>query len=305
VNLGAAEPLDRILSLRAHPDDKVRLAGAAALKAVGRKTRYVEFVYSLAPHLQLKLVSLAEENPSRVELLFDPDAATRARAFRGYVFRHEKGYPDEPVVVLGLQDSCREVQQDALQMAAKAAEATPAVVEALLLILQDADPDEWFMLPVRWGRRTVLRDAIDCLLAFGSPHGAPGLLKLLDVPSHDRNRHGILCKLLIASREKRAVLNLIRAPRDMRAIPFHRGQTILGSTCPADQLLRVLVRLTEQEERTYRFVVAGECDELVGFEGIDDREAAWRRFDAWWKENKNKPPYAEATPLPVGQGVDR
>ncbi len=299
----ATSPIDSLLLAMGNPSSKVRNAAANTLEALGRKVRLTESLCALPGNLQAKLQLLLARDEARILKLFDKTPSARAESFLAYALHDDPTFPDEPVVVLGLIDESRKVQVAAIRLAAQAGRPSPAVTGGLLRIIRDAHPHEWITYRIEWQDPMTLRHAIAALAKLRSPHSAAGLLELLLKKQELANIHrqAVLCKLLAASGNKRAIRNLLVLPRDDSCDwSFGVNLETVASSSFSDQVLRALVSLTDQDEKHYRFHMEGSLDELVGFATNQDRETAWKRFETWWKNSRDKEPYASLKPLPVG-----
>jgi hypothetical protein len=113
----------------------------------------------------------------------------------------------------------------------------------------------------------------------------------------------LLAQTLAATGETRAIpmlCELLQRP-DSHVWSSQIDNKTLVSFSDRDNVLYALLMLTGQVSQDYKLMVheQGEGQTMIGFPNPEARKAAVEKFQLWWREHQDQPPYKNLIPLAV------
>ncbi len=156
-------------------------------------------------------------------------------------------------------------------------------------------------------------EVLKALRQIKSKRAAPILLSMMvarsDPFSYQSNFNAdavlaVLAQTLAATGETRAIPLLVEllqgSDTRLSSMPVDNK---MWSFSNRDNALYALLLLTGQSPRDYKLMVRTQGDDgdqtMIGFATAEDRKAAVEKFQNWWREHQDLPPYKDLKPLAV------
>jgi hypothetical protein len=273
-----------------------------------------------------KVAQYALHHPLIVEEFFSPVWNQQAHAMAKMQAQSDPMGEAEPLVVMAMKHPWPALRNRAITMTVGKSDTSPspyhgqAIVDALCDLLASrlvstSSNSRFFrrarMYPFNNRDDYINEDEIlRALRQIRSKRAAPVLLAMMvarsDPFSYLSNFYSdaVLSQTLAATGETRTVpllVELLQRP-DTRMSSMMVDNKI-WSFSNRDNILYALLLLTKQTPLDYKMMVRTQGDEsdqtMIGFATAEARKAAVEKFQLWWREHQDQPPYKDLKPLAV------
>ncbi|MFB3892914.1 MAG: hypothetical protein ACE15C_12910 [Phycisphaerae bacterium] len=251
-----------------------------------------------------KLAKCRQAYPQVVEDIFSLERYRSLDAIRKLGGMDDPGGVLEPLLLYCLGHSSQEVALAAVDAAGGGKYKSDEVVDSLARKLASfATYFNWFMYYYPQPQRMASPQpgALMALKAIKTPRAAAALATILNrSPYNDLYRNMAFGQAIEEIGERRIIPILMDclSKQNQGMSSFQAGDKRV-TWCEKDVALSLLVKLTGQDIKEYKFVEYNmnpnmpKMPPILGFAGDNERSAAIKRFQDWWEKNKSVSPWKD------------
>lgn len=273
------------------PDLEVRLRVVEVLRSCAAACKFYRAKSMLDQPSRQKLVKLRQSNPLLMDAVLADDIDTRVQVLR----RMEEltdPQPFEPVLLLCLRHSSDSLQAGALNVVIRRHLNSDQLVDEIASLAESA------FLRNSGAEAEVCNLSLQALTEMKSLRAGPRLIGILcKMSPYTQNPY--MVEAVVASTDKRMIAPLIKQLQARASHVAIGDDGISFST--KDQILAVLLKITEQQPAAYGLVyVAPHSSHYYnsgyGFDNNKARADAISKFNSWWLNHKDEPAYRASAP---------
>lgn len=299
--------LDALLDAGDHLDTAVS-AGELMEKAVV-ESQFEALLASQSPAFREKMIQCRKAIPETFDQVLSMDRVSSSVGIRSLAkLGADKQAMAEPLLVYCLRHPSNDVMMAALDVAASGVYKSDEIVCALSdTFCSPFVYFNWYQVLMQGTNKIPAPMAMKALIAIRTPLAVSTLVSSVsNNQNNDMYRMLAICSAIAECNDKSAVPALVALldRKSMGSMGFGMPNGKQMTMCDRDGALMALVKITGQDPADYKFTLydmpTGMAKvQMYGFTDEQARTAAITKFQQWWKDNKDKPPYSELKPLPL------